>query len=68
MLSQPPVWAGNFIPGQSVRQIKELRGDERWMWTIRGLFRRKVENMPTAAQSQAIRTDYRNVKIEKDGL
>ena len=51
------------MPGQSARQIKKVRGDERWIWTIRGFFRKKVESMPTAAQSQAIRTDYRNVKI-----
>ena len=53
--------------GQFIRQTDEVRGDESWRWMTRGSLKRETESLLTAAQDQAIRTNYRRAKIEKDG-
>ena len=60
-------WTGKVMHGQFVRQTEEVRGEESWMWMTRGTLKRETESLLAAAQDQAIRTNYRRAKIEKDG-
>ena len=53
--------------GQFERQTKEMRSEESWMWLQRGTLKRETESLITAAQEQALRTNYRRAKIQKDG-
>ena len=58
-------WSEKVIHGQFERQTKEIRSEESWMWLQRGTL--KTESLITAAQEQALRTNYWRAKIEKDG-
>lgn len=60
-------WTGKVMHGQFIRQTKEVRANESWMWMTRGSLKRETESLLAAAQDQAIRTNYRRAKIEKDG-
>ena len=60
-------WTGKVIHGQFIRQTKEVRGEESWMWMTRGTLKKETESLLAAAQDQAIRTNYRRAKIERDG-
>ena len=60
-------WSEKVMHGQFERQTKEIRSEESWMWLQRGTLRRETESLVTAAQEQALQTNYRRAKIEKDG-
>ena len=60
-------WSEKVMHGQFERQTKEIRSEESWMWLQRGTLKRETESLITAAQEQALRTNYRRAKIEKDG-
>ena len=60
-------WSEKVMHGQFERQTKEIRSEESWLWLQRGTLKRETESLITAAQEQALRTNYRRAKIEKDG-
>ena len=60
-------WSEKVMHGQFERQTKEIRSEESWMWLQRGTLKRETESLITAAQEQALWTNYRKAKIEKDG-
>jgi hypothetical protein len=60
-------WKEKPMHGQFIRQGEEVRAEESWLWMKRGSLKRETESLLAAAQDQAIRTNYRRAKIEKDG-
>ena len=60
-------WTEKAMHGQFMRQTKEVRSEESWLWLKRGTLKRETESLIAAAQEQALRTNYRRAKIEKDG-
>lgn len=60
-------WKEKPMHGQYPRQIEEISTDSSWLWLTRGHLKRETESLVIAAQDQALRTNYRRAKIEKDG-
>ena len=48
-----------------MRQIKEVRSDQCWVWLQNGDLKREIERLIVAAQNQSIRTNIVKVKIDK---
>ena len=61
------MWTGKIMNGQFVRHIEDKSSEETWLWMRRGTIKRETESLITAAQDQALRTNYRRARIEKDG-
>ena len=59
-------WSEKVMHGQFERQTKDIRSEESWMWLQRGTLKKETESLITAAQEQALRTNHRKAKIEKD--
>ena len=59
-------WKEKTMHGQFLRQTEDKRSDETWLWLKRGTLKRETESLITAAQEQALRTNYRRARIEKD--
>ena len=48
-------WEGKVLPGQYLRQTKEVRSDQYWTWLQNGDLKRKTESFIMAAQNQSVR-------------
>ena len=48
-----------------MRQAKEVRSDQCWVWLQNGDLKRETESLIVAAQSQSIRTNLVKAKIDK---
>ena len=59
-------WSERVMHGQFERLTKEIRSEESLMWLQRGTLKRQTKSLITAAQEQALRTNYWKAKIEKD--
>ncbi|XP_063952186.1 uncharacterized protein LOC135153479 [Lytechinus pictus] len=59
-------WKEKVMHGQHLRQTEEFAGPESWQWLKRGRLKKETESMLVAAQDQAIRTNYRRAKVEKE--
>jgi hypothetical protein len=60
-------WTEKVMHGQFVRQTENVRSDEGWLWLKRGNLKRETESLITAAQEQALRTNYRRAMLEREG-
>lgn len=60
-------WSEKVMHGQFLRQTEDVRTEDSWLWLRRGTLKRETESLITAAQEQALRTNYRRAKIEQDG-
>ena len=59
-------WKQKAMHGQYLRQTEGFRAQETWQWLKRGTLKRETEALIVAAQDQALRTNYRKAKIEKN--
>ena len=48
-----------------MRQTKEVRSEQSWVWLQNGDFKRETESLIVAAQNQSIRTNLVKAKIDK---
>ena len=48
-----------------MRQTKEVRSDQCWVWLQNGDLKRETESLIVAAQNQSIRTNLVKAKIDK---
>ena len=48
-----------------MRQTKEVRSEQSWVWPQNGDLKRKAERLVVAAQNQTIRTSLGKAKIDK---
>ena len=51
--------------GQHVRQMYEFASPESCQWLKRESVKREMESVSATAQDQALRTNYRKAKVEK---
>ena len=51
--------------GQYLRQTKEVRSEQSWVWLQNGDLKRETESLIVAAQNQSIRTNLVKAKIDK---
>ena len=58
-------WQEKVMHGQHVRQIEECASLKSWQWLKRGSLKRETESLLVAVQDQALRTNYRKAKVEK---
>ena len=58
-------WEEKVLHGQYLRQSKEVRSDQCWVWLQNGDLKRGIESLIKAAQSQSIRTNLVKGKIGK---
>ena len=59
-------WKSKAMNGQHLRQTEENAAKETWQWMKRGSLKRETKSLIIAAQDQALRTNYRKAKIEKN--
>ena len=50
-------WEKKVVPGQYLRQTKEVRSDQSWAWLQNGGLKKERESLIVAAQNQNIRTN-----------
>ena len=53
------------LHGQYLRQTKEVRSEQSWVWLQNGDLKRETESLIVAAQNQSIRTNLVKAKIDK---
>ena len=58
-------WEEEILQGQYLRQTKEVRNDQCWVWLQNGDLKRETESLIVAAQNQSIRTNLVKGKIDK---
>ena len=58
-------WEKKVVPGQYLRQTKEVRSDQCWAWLQNGGLKKETESLIVAAQNQNIRTNLVKGKIDK---
>jgi hypothetical protein len=66
-ISHESNWKEKPMHGQFPRQIEEVCSNISWQWLVNGHLKRETESLIVAAQDQALRTNHRKAKIEKDG-
>ena len=49
-----------------MRQTKEVRSEQSWVWLHNGDLKRETESLIVAAQNQSIRTNLVEAKIDKN--
>ena len=54
------------LNGQFFNLIKEVAGEEKWLWLRDMSIKRETESLILAAQEQAIRTNTIKTKIDKN--
>ena len=58
-------WKEKALHGQYLRQTKEVRSGQSWVWLQNGDLKRERESLIVAAQNQSIRTKLVKAKIDK---
>ena len=58
-------WQEKVLYGQFLRKTDSKRNEKTWAWLQRGELKRETEALITAAQDQAIRTNYIKANIDK---
>ena len=58
-------WEKKALHGQYLRQSKEVRSEQIWVWLQNGDLKRETESLIVAAQNQSIRTNLFKAKIDK---
>ena len=58
-------WEEKALHGQYLRQTKEVRSEQSWVWLQNGDLKRETKSLIAAAQNQSIRTNLIKAKIEK---
>ena len=58
-------WEEKALHGQYLRQTKEVRSEQSWVWLQNGDLKRETESLIVAAQNQSIRTNLVKAKIDK---
>ena len=58
-------WEEKALHGQYLRQTKEVRSEQSWIWLQNGDLKRETESLIVAAQNQSIRTNLVKAKIDK---
>ena len=58
-------WEEKSLNGQHLRQTKEVRSEQSWVWLQNGDLKRETESLIVAAQNQSIRTNLVKAKINK---
>ena len=58
-------WEEKALHGQHLRQTKEVRSEQSWVWLQNGDLKRETESLIVAAQNQSIRTNFVKSKIDK---
>ena len=58
-------WKEKALHGQHLRQTKEVRSEQSWVWLQNGDLKRETESLIVAAQNQSIRTNLVKAKINK---
>ena len=53
--------------GQYLREMEEQASNSSWLWLQGGALKPETERLITTAQEQALHTNYRRARIEKDG-
>ena len=53
------------LHGQLFNEIKDVAGEEKWLWLTDGSIKRETESLIMAAEEQAIRTNVIKAKIDK---
>ena len=52
-------WEEKALHGQYLRQIKEIRSEQSWVWLQNGDLKRETESLIVAAQNQSIRANFK---------
>ena len=58
-------WEKKVLHGQYLRQTKEVRSDQCWVWLQNGDLKRETESLIVAAQNRSIRTNLVKARIDK---
>ena len=58
-------WEEKALHGQYLRQTKEVRSEQSWIWLQNGDLKRETESLIVASQNQSIRTNLVKAKIDK---
>ena len=58
-------WEEKVLHGQYLRQTKEVRSGQCWVWLQNGDLKRETESLIVAAQNQSIRTNLVKARIDK---
>ena len=58
-------WEEKALHGQYLRQTKEVRSEQSWVWVQNKDLKRETESVLVAAQNQSIRTNLVKAKIDK---
>ena len=58
-------WEEKALHGQYLRQNKEVRSEQSWVWLQNEDLKRETESLIAAAQNQSIRTNLVKAKIDK---
>ena len=56
---------GESFNGQYLRQTKEVRSEQSWIWLQNGDFKRETESLIAAAQNQSTTTNLVKANIDK---
>ena len=62
---RPQDWEEKVLHGQYLRETKEVRSEQSWVWLQNGDLKRETESLIVAAQNQSIRTNLVKAKIDK---
>ena len=58
-------WDEKVLHGQYLKQTKEVRSDQCWVWLQNGDLKRETESLTVAVQNQSIRTNLVKPEIDK---
>ena len=58
-------WEEKALHDQYLRETKEVRSEQSWVWLQNGDLKRETESLIVAAQNQSIRTNLAKAKIDK---
>ena len=58
-------WEEKALHGQYLRQTKEVKSEQSWVWLQNGDLKRETESLIVATQNQSIRTNLVKIKIRK---